>query len=129
MIVNWAHPYVRVSVSSTIVLLTPIVATLGAWAVLDASGTWTKPNPMGANGLPAIGELENAAQIQYGMPDILGRYRARYAGKRVLVTGASSGLGENFARVAAGCKANASVAISTPYRPIPRRTMSNCRCG
>lgn len=59
-----------------------------AWAVLDASGTWTKPNPMGANGLPAIGELENAAQIQYGMPDILGKLRDRYAGKRVLVVGA-----------------------------------------
>ena len=59
-----------------------------AWAVLDASGTWTKPNPMGANGLPAIGELENAAQIRYGMPDILGTLRGRYAGKRVLVVGA-----------------------------------------
>ena len=30
---------------------------------------------------------------------------AMLAGKRVLVTGASSGLGENFARLAAGCKA------------------------
>ncbi len=59
-----------------------------AWAVLDASGTWGKPNPLGANGLPAIGEAEAAAQIAYGMPDILGRDRARYAGKRVLVAGA-----------------------------------------
>jgi NAD(P)-dependent dehydrogenase (short-subunit alcohol dehydrogenase family) len=30
---------------------------------------------------------------------------AMLAGKRVLATGASSGLGENFARLAAGCKA------------------------
>ena len=30
---------------------------------------------------------------------------AMLAGKRVLVTGASSGLGENFARLAARCKA------------------------
>ena len=59
-----------------------------AWAVIDASGTWTKPNPLGANGLPAIGETEAAAHIAYGMPDILGRDRARYAGKRVLVAGA-----------------------------------------
>jgi hypothetical protein len=59
-----------------------------AWAVLDASGTWSQPNPMGANGLPAIGERENAAQIRYGMPDILGEMRGRYAGKRVLVVGA-----------------------------------------
>jgi hypothetical protein len=59
-----------------------------AWAVLDASGTWGTPNPMGANGLPAIGERENAARIAYGMPDVLGSQRARYAGKRVLVVGA-----------------------------------------
>jgi hypothetical protein len=59
-----------------------------AWAVLDASGSWGKPNPLGANGLPAAGENEAAARIAYGMPDILGRERARYAGKRVLVAGA-----------------------------------------
>ena len=59
-----------------------------AWAVLDASGTWGTPNPLGANGLPAIGEREAAARIAYGMPDILGALRLRYAGKRVLVAGA-----------------------------------------
>lgn len=59
-----------------------------AWAVVDASGSWAKPNPLGANGLPAIGEIEAAANIAYGMPDILGRQRARYAGKHVLVAGA-----------------------------------------
>ncbi|MDQ3026120.1 MAG: NAD(P)-binding domain-containing protein, partial [Pseudomonadota bacterium] len=64
------------------------VRQFGAWAVLDASGTWSKPNPLGANGLPAIGEAEAAAHIAYGMPDILGRDSARYAGKRVLVAGA-----------------------------------------
>ena len=35
---------------------------------------------------------------------------AMLAGKRVLVTGASSGLGENFARLAAGCKAKVVIA-------------------
>lgn len=59
-----------------------------ASAVLDASGTWSTPNPMGANGLPAIGETTNAARIAYGIPDVLGAARARYAGKRVLVIGA-----------------------------------------
>lgn len=59
-----------------------------AWAVIDASGTWGKPNPLGANGLPAIGEAALASRIAYGMPDILGAQRARYAGKRVLVAGA-----------------------------------------
>jgi hypothetical protein len=59
-----------------------------AWAVLDASGTWGQPNPLGANGLPAIGEESAASRIAYGMPDVLGSGRIRYAGKRVLVAGA-----------------------------------------
>lgn len=39
MLVNWAHPYVKVSVSSVLVLLTPVVATLGAWVLLGESLT------------------------------------------------------------------------------------------
>lgn len=58
-----------------------------ARAVIDASGTWLKPNPMGANGLPARGEAAHAARIRYGIPDILGGERARYAGERTLVVG------------------------------------------
>lgn len=59
-----------------------------ARAVIDASGTWSTPNPLGANGLPAIGERENAQAIFYGIPDVLGRDRARFAGRRTLVVGA-----------------------------------------
>ena len=40
-----------------------------ASAVVDASGTWTSPNPLGADGYPALGETENAARITYGIPD------------------------------------------------------------
>lgn len=57
-------------------------------AVLDGSGTWTHPNSLGANGLPATGEEQLRARIRYGIPDVLGGERARYAGKRVLVVGA-----------------------------------------
>ena len=59
-----------------------------ARAVIDASGTWNQPNPLGANGLPAIGEADTSKRIAHGMPDVLGRNRPRYAGKRVLVVGA-----------------------------------------
>ncbi len=59
-----------------------------ARAVIDATGTWSHPNPLGANGIPAIGEAALAARIAYGMPDVLGAQRARYANKRVLVVGA-----------------------------------------
>jgi thioredoxin reductase len=62
--------------------------TLRADAVIDISGTWSSPNPAGANGLPAIGEREAEARVFYGMPDVLARNRARYAGKTVAVLGA-----------------------------------------
>lgn len=58
-----------------------------ARAVIDASGTWANPSPGGANGLPAIGERQAAERLRYGMPDVLGSDRDRYAGKRVLVVG------------------------------------------
>jgi hypothetical protein len=61
---------------------------LRARAVIDSTGTWSHPNPLGANGLPAIGEAEAADRIAYGIPDVLGADRARYAGRRTLVVGA-----------------------------------------
>jgi hypothetical protein len=58
-----------------------------ARAVIDASGTWTRPNPLGAGGLPAAGERAHAGRIAYGIPDVLGADRDRYASRRVLVVG------------------------------------------
>jgi cation diffusion facilitator CzcD-associated flavoprotein CzcO len=62
--------------------------TLRADAVIDASGTWDTPNPAGINGHAAIGETAHARQIAYGMPDVLGLARQRYAGKSIAVLGA-----------------------------------------
>jgi NAD(P)-binding Rossmann-like domain len=61
---------------------------LRARAVIDASGTWTQPNPLGASGLPALGEPDAGTRIAYGPPDVLGSGRARYAGRRTVVVGA-----------------------------------------
>lgn len=58
-----------------------------ARAVIDASGSYTTPNPLGSGGLPAEGEREAQGHITYGIPDVCGRERGRYAGKRVLVIG------------------------------------------
>ena len=58
-----------------------------ASAVIDASGTWSGPGWAGAAGIPALGERAAASRIRYGMPDVLGTERARYAGRRVLVVG------------------------------------------
>jgi thioredoxin reductase len=59
-----------------------------ARAVIDASGTWRSPNPAGASGVPAEGEIASGLRIRYGIPDVAGLERARYAGKRVAVIGA-----------------------------------------
>jgi thioredoxin reductase len=58
-----------------------------ARAVIDASGTIDTPGALGAAGLPALGERAAAGHIFYGIPDILGSLRQRYAGRRVLVVG------------------------------------------
>jgi thioredoxin reductase len=60
-----------------------------AHAVIDASGTWATPNPLGGDGYPAIGEAEARQRISYRIPDLREPgVRARYAGKRVAVLGA-----------------------------------------
>src|SRR5690606_27819395 len=61
--------------------------TVLARAVIDASGTYSSPNPLGASGDYAIGEEAAAERITYRIPDVLDRDRERYAGKRALVVG------------------------------------------
>jgi thioredoxin reductase len=58
-----------------------------ARAIIDASGTWQTPNPLGAGGILAEGEAEFASRIAYGIPDVLGRDRDTYAGGTTLVVG------------------------------------------
>ncbi|MBL8710860.1 MAG: NAD(P)-binding domain-containing protein, partial [Rhodospirillaceae bacterium] len=58
-----------------------------ARAVIDCSGTWFAPNPLGVDGRPVPGEGENADTIAYGIPDVLRHARRDYADKRVLVVG------------------------------------------
>jgi thioredoxin reductase len=62
-------------------------ATIEARAVIDASGTWRRPNPAGSGGVVAAGERAHADRISYGIPDVAWSARTRYAGKRILVVG------------------------------------------
>ncbi|MTI08940.1 NAD(P)-binding domain-containing protein [Curvivirga aplysinae] len=55
--------------------------------VVDASGTWSNPNPIGLDGLHVPGELDNSDHISYGIPDTLGKEREVYEGKKTLVIG------------------------------------------
>ena len=57
-------------------------------AVIDASGTWSRPNPLGAAGLPALGELEASSRISRALPDVLGADLSLFASRRVIVVGA-----------------------------------------
>ncbi|MFE9191870.1 FAD-dependent oxidoreductase [Micromonospora sp. NPDC007208] len=59
-----------------------------ARAVVDASGTWSTPNVLGASGLPARGEHDVAGHLEHALPDVLGADRDRFAGRHTLVVGA-----------------------------------------
>lgn len=72
-----------------------------ARAVIDASGTWSTPNPLGASGLPALGEPELADAIDYAIPDLRGRRREDYAGRRVMVVGSGHSAFNVLAELAA----------------------------
>lgn len=103
-------------------------------AVIDATGSYGNPNWMGAGGAPALGERALRDRIEYGVPDVLGAERARYAGRRVLLVGgghsaATTAVG--LARLAAEAPGTAAVWVtrrggSEPIRrieddPLPER--------
>ncbi|MGL5810118.1 MAG: NAD(P)-binding domain-containing protein [Nocardioides sp.] len=75
---------------------------LEARAVIDASGTWRRPNPAGADGLPALGERAVAELITSQVPDRTAP--ESYAGRHTVVVGAGhsafSAIGE-LVRIAA----------------------------
>lgn len=58
-----------------------------AKAVIDATGTWSNPNPLRSDGVFASDEKALMDKIYYGIPDVLGKDKNRYSGKKVLVVG------------------------------------------
>lgn len=61
--------------------------TFEARAVLDATGTWGNPNPSTSNGIWLNEEMSLSHHIFYGIPDIFGKEKERYANKRAAVVG------------------------------------------
>ncbi|MDH3223316.1 MAG: flavoprotein, partial [Gemmatimonadota bacterium] len=53
--------------------------------VLDCSGTWGNPNPLGAGGIPALGEMSCTA-VSHRIPDV--ERETAFRGQRTLVVGA-----------------------------------------
>lgn len=60
-----------------------------ARAVVDCSGTWGAPNPLGAEGYPAAGEVAAADRIVDGMPDAQ-TDQDRFAGAATAVVGSGA---------------------------------------
>lgn len=58
-----------------------------AKAVIDATGTWGQPNPLQADGIWTQSERSQQERIFYGLPDLHGKDRERFAGKQVAVIG------------------------------------------
>ena len=55
--------------------------------VLDTTGITHSPRWMGSGGLPALGEMGSRGQIFSHIPDIAGRDRIHFLGKRTLLVG------------------------------------------
>jgi len=64
------------------------IEDVSARAVIDASGTYLSPNPLSSSGLELLGTGEIADRVTAALPDVLGRDRALFAGRRVTVVGA-----------------------------------------
>lgn len=71
-------------------------------AVIDASGTWGGPNPLGGDGLPALGEAQAADRIGYRVPDLRDPAdRGRYAGRHIVVAGSGASAQNTLVELAA----------------------------
>jgi hypothetical protein len=99
-----------------------VVRRILAAAVIDASGTWQQPNPLGANGMTVPGERELADRIFHGIPDVLGVDRERYAGRRVLVVGAGHSAANVLLSLATLAESNGNIRLAWAVRGrSPRR--------
>ena len=58
-----------------------------AKAVIDATGTWNQPNPIGSGGVHAEGEQELRDHIFYGIPNVKADHLERYKNKNIVVVG------------------------------------------
>jgi thioredoxin reductase len=94
-----------------------------ARAIVDASGTWETPNVLGAFGIPAHGEAGATAYLENALPDVLGRDRDRFAGRRVLVVGAGHSAANTILALAALAEQEPGTAVTWAVRSSnPTRT-------
>lgn len=87
-------------------------AEVTARAVIDASGTYRSANGLGSHGLDPLGIDAVADHIAPGLPDILGRERARFVGKHITVVGAGHSA------------ANSLISLATLIQTAPETTVT-----
>lgn len=77
------------------------VQEVTARAVIDASGTYLTPNSLASSGLDPLGLPAVAEHVSHALPDVVGRERDRFAGKRVTVVGAGHSAANTLLNLAA----------------------------
>lgn len=83
------------------------VEDVSARAVIDASGTYSTPNPLGSAGLSPLGADAVAGKILHALPDVLGAEKSEFAGRHTVVVGAGHSA------------ANTLIALGTLAREAP----------
>jgi thioredoxin reductase len=85
-----------------------------ARAAIDASGTWRRPNPAGADGLPALGERAAAGLVRYQIPNFAAP--RPFAGKHTVVLGAGHSAATAVIELARIAEANPGTTVTWVLR-------------
>jgi thioredoxin reductase len=94
--------------------------------LVDATGTYVTPNRLGPGGIPAVGE-RSARGIEHRIPNLEGRDRAAFAGRRTLVVGSGHSAATAIVALEALAAENPRTRVvwltrSEERRPIPEVT-------
>jgi thioredoxin reductase len=93
--------------------------------VLDCTGTYGRHGWLGDGGIPAAGEIAAEKQIAYGLEDVLGKKKAQYGGKSVIVGGGGYSAATTVCALAQLAEENAATWVIWLTRgprstPLPR---------
>lgn len=88
--------------------------------VIDTTGVFGNHNWLGQGGVPAAGEIALQSRIEYGLPDILGEDKTRYAGRRTLLVGNGYSAATNLVALAELASESPQTEINwITRRPLP----------
>lgn len=88
------------------------VEELTGRAVIDASGTYTTPNPLSSTGWEPLGAESVADLVAHALPDVLGADRQRFTGRHVTVVGAGHSAANTVIALAALAEADPATRVT-----------------